>query len=63
LGHVKTTERQDMSLRDLVEAVSRYDFECQGGPMRNCVERRELQKRVGVEPHTLPSEKESAALE
>jgi hypothetical protein len=54
---------KDMSVRDLVEAVGRYGFECQGGPMRNCVEWRELQRRLGVEPHPLPSEKESAALE
>jgi hypothetical protein len=54
---------KDMSVRDLVVALERYDFECQGGPMRNYVEWRELQRRLGVEPHPLPSEKESAALE
>jgi hypothetical protein len=41
-----------MSLRDLVEALERYGFQCQGGSMRNCVEWRELRDRLG---HPSPS--------
>jgi hypothetical protein len=50
-------------IHDLIAAIKRYDFECQGGPLRNCVQWRELQRLLGVEPDPLPSERQRAALE
>jgi hypothetical protein len=36
-----------LSIPELIDSLERYDFECQGGPLSNVVDWRELRARLG----------------
>lgn len=42
-----TEKRRDITVQALIDQLENYyDFQCEGGPLRNCVEWRQLKARI-----------------